>query len=346
MQLPLRAKFGLIAAQSKRRGFNAPQNEVAPSANASQIIGTDPGYVAGTWSSGTPTFTRWEKSATGVGSWSTAAATMPNANSAPTDTEFGLYLRPVETNDGVEAAGAAVGPVDAANYAQRLRLGYSASEVWSLVRDTSGTTAVAEVDTARNGTYTNVTLQSIDGPIPAEGDAPSFNGTTSRLNLNSASLISLFNASQGSILLWVKVSGAGIWTNGANGYFITLAADVNNWIYIRKDNANNQIQFSYKAGSTLEAVNLTPVSPTDWFSVGVSWNKPAEEFKAYYNGLQTGATQASLGTWAGSLAATQQVLGAFNTTPSNPFSGYLAYAAVKFGAVWSAADFLAMHSDF
>ena len=90
---------------------SAPTNSVAPSANASQIIGTDPGYVAGTWSSGTPAFTRWESSATGVGSWSTAAATMPNANSAPTSTEHLLYLRVIETNDGVEAASAATGKV-------------------------------------------------------------------------------------------------------------------------------------------------------------------------------------------------------------------------------------------
>jgi hypothetical protein len=103
--------FIAIACQGEV-GEGTPTNTGAPSATPNPpVIGTAMTYTAGTWSSGTPIFTRWEKSATGVGSWSTAAATMPNANSAPTDTEFGLYLRPVETNDGVEAAGAAVGPV-------------------------------------------------------------------------------------------------------------------------------------------------------------------------------------------------------------------------------------------
>jgi hypothetical protein len=102
----------LLLTVLRRGGAPAPEIVVAPSALPSPpVIGTAMAYTAGTWSSGTPTFTRWEKSATGVGSWSTAAATMPNATSAPTDTEFGLYLRPVETNDGVEAAGASVGPV-------------------------------------------------------------------------------------------------------------------------------------------------------------------------------------------------------------------------------------------
>jgi hypothetical protein len=107
--------FIAIACQGEV-GEGTPTNTVAPSATPNPpVIGTAMTYTAGTWSSGTPTFTRWESSATGVGSWSTAAATMPNANSAPTDTEFGLYLRPVETNDGVEAAGAAVGQVNYAN---------------------------------------------------------------------------------------------------------------------------------------------------------------------------------------------------------------------------------------
>lgn len=114
----------------------AVENTVAPSATPNPpVIGTAMTYTAGTWSTGTPEFTRWEKSATGVGSWSSAAATMPNHNSAPTDTEFGLYLRPVETNGGVEATGAAVGPVAAANTVLVL----DASDAATRFQDSAGT---------------------------------------------------------------------------------------------------------------------------------------------------------------------------------------------------------------
>lgn len=228
-------------------------------------------------------------------------------------------------------------------FANKLANTYAANEVWSLVRDLSGTVAVAQVATARNGTYVNATLQSTAGPLPSEGSAPSFGGT-GYVNLNSASLQNAFDGAKGSLVIWAKVSASGIWTDGTNKYIFTLAADANNWIYIRKDNANNQIQYTYKAGGTLKTINLGSVSPTGWICVGVSWDKAGDAFKAYYNGLQTGSTQTGLGTWAGTLATTQQLLGAFNTTPSNPFSGYLAYAAVKFGSVWSDVDFLAMNS--
>lgn len=76
------------------------------------VIGTPMSYTAGTWSTGTPEFARWESSADGS-VWATAAA-MPNADSAPTDAEFGLLLRVVETNGGVTAESAATGAVAAA----------------------------------------------------------------------------------------------------------------------------------------------------------------------------------------------------------------------------------------
>jgi hypothetical protein len=89
---------------------STPTVSVSPSANASQTIGVDPGYVAGTWSSGTPVFDRWESSADGS-VWATAAA-MPDADSPPTDAEFGKVLRVIEVNGSTEAASAATGAVD------------------------------------------------------------------------------------------------------------------------------------------------------------------------------------------------------------------------------------------
>jgi hypothetical protein len=257
MQLPLRAKFGLIAAQSKRRGFNAPQNEVAPSANASQIIGTDPGYVAGTWSSGTPTFTRWEKSATGVGSWSTAAATMPNANSAPTDTEFGLYLRPVETNDGVEAAGAAVGPVATATAA--LTAYWSLEEASGQRNDSVGTSHLTDVNTV---------LQAAG----IQGNAALFASATSeRLSSTDNAALSVGDIDF-TIATWVRLTtlaNAGIvskWAAGQREY--TLFYNHNDHV------PNARFTFGVSADGTaaaiLDATTFGAPSINTWYFIVVS----------------------------------------------------------------------------
>jgi hypothetical protein len=114
MTKPTRAHIGGAALLTVLRphGNSTPTVSVAPTANASQTIGVDPGYVAGEWSSGTPIFDRWESSADGS-TWATAAA-MPDADSPPTDAEFGKVLRVIEVNGSTEAASAATGAVNTA----------------------------------------------------------------------------------------------------------------------------------------------------------------------------------------------------------------------------------------
>jgi hypothetical protein len=92
------------------------ENTVAPSATPNPpVIGTPMVYTAGEWSSGTPVFDRWESSADGS-TWATAAA-MPDADSPPTDAEFGKVLRVIEVNGSTEAASAATGAVKFASWA-------------------------------------------------------------------------------------------------------------------------------------------------------------------------------------------------------------------------------------
>jgi hypothetical protein len=92
-----------------------PVNTVLPMASPNPpIINTPMVYTPGTWSGGTPVFDHWEAFSGGV--WIDVSADMPNANSAPTDNQFGLSLRLIETNTGAEAVSAATAAVTGGLY--------------------------------------------------------------------------------------------------------------------------------------------------------------------------------------------------------------------------------------
>jgi cytochrome c peroxidase len=108
-----------------------------------------------------------------------------------------------------------------------------------------------------------------------------------------------------------------------------LFTDNNNRIglYIRGD--IGRFAWEYIAGATIKVFTLV-ASTTAWFSVALTWSITANEVKAYFNGVQVGATQTGLDTWAGALTSAD--LGSYDTPPANVLSGIGAH-----GAFWSAA---------
>ena len=178
---------------------------------------------------------------------------------------------------------------------------------------------------AQNGTHSGVTLWQ--NGIGDGRRAAGYNGQSSYTNIYSAALAAAFSGASGTAMIWMRVSGVGVWTDGAVGGMFVLQVDGNNYVRLRKSNANNQIQFWYKAGGTFESV-VAAYSALTWTHIAVTWSKAAEEMRAYLNGVQTGVTQVALGVWAGALSVSTTVLGASNNTPAEPFPGYLAHAAV------------------
>lgn len=200
---------------------------------------------------------------------------------------------------------------------------------WPLA-DTAGSAADnAEGAVARDGVYSNVSLAATTAP--GGTPAPAFNGTTSYINIYSASLGTAFSGAAGTLAAWLRVSGAGVWTDGANRTAIVLLADASNYVHIRKSSTNNRMQFFYNAAGTLLTINAA-MNPATWFHVACTWAAAANAFRVWVNGVeQTPAT--GLGAWNGSgLADTFCNIGAQNTTPAALWSGNLSH-----GAVWSAA---------
>lgn len=203
--------------------------------------------------------------------------------------------------------------------------------------ETGGTAALDATVNARNGIYTGVTL-GLSG-IGDGRSAATFDGATSYNNIYSAGLAGAFNGQLGSVIIWGKVSAAGVWTDGTARRLIYLAADTNNRVSLVKAAANNEIDWLYVAGATSKSAGITSFSPSGAFCAGLTWDKAGDAVKFYVNGVQSGATQTGLGTFAGSLAAATTLIGAISTAPANVWSGILAHGAI-FNRALTAAEML------
>jgi hypothetical protein len=202
-------------------------------------------------------------------------------------------------------------------------LEYAPIAYWPMA-EPSGTISMCQVNAAQNGAYGNVTLAQTgigDGLTSA-----AFNGTTSSNNVHTTTFRDAFDPLLGSILIWGKVSGAGVWTDGTIRYLFYLAADAQNYIAAFKSSVNNTIQVRYRAGNVTESVDIT-TSSTDWFCLALTWDKVNDRVKGYFNGVQVGATQTGLGTWAGDLTAISTAIGRY-TLNNNVWNGTLAHCAV------------------
>lgn len=199
----------------------------------------------------------------------------------------------------------------------------------------SGTTIGDESGNGRNGTYVGVTLGQ-----PGIGDgrtAASYDGATSYGNIYSASLAAAFNGAEGSIITWERVANAGVWTeSGADRCSLAIGNGGSNTVRAMRGGANNQYLLQYSAGGTTRLIFAT-LSTTSWFQIALTWSKTADQFKAYLNGTQVGATQTGLGTWAGTLSNGETVIGAINTSPFLAWFGSLAHTAI-FNRALSAAE--------
>lgn len=201
--------------------------------------------------------------------------------------------------------------------------------LWKLDEAGGAGTAVDSSSFGHDGTPSNVTFA---GDTTPEGiNAATFNGSTSYINVYSASISAVFGYGTGTLLTPFKVSAAGVWTDGNARTMANFATNANNKMEITKSNANNTIFARYNAGGVSRVVSVNPYNSTNWALPCATWDVGAGatgEMKFFIDGVQQGSTQTNLGTWAGVLASNQAVIGALNTTPSQVRSGSAALVAL------------------
>ena len=219
-------------------------------------------------------------------------------------------------------------PFGGKTYYYKKVLSYGPIAYWPLW-EPSGAVAQCLVNPAQNGTHSGVTLgqQGIgDGRT-----CPYYDGANDHTNTYSVALDAAFNGAELSFVIWARVDAAAVWTDGIARLAIHFRVDADNRVYIGKDLVNNQLDFLYEAGNVLERVQYNIGAPTSWLSLGITASASAGvdgEVRAYVNGTQVGATQTTLGVWAGALDATRVCIGAFNTAPTLVWSGWLGHGAV------------------
>jgi hypothetical protein len=218
-------------------------------------------------------------------------------------------------------------------------LGYGPIAYWPL-DEASGSAALCHVNPAQNGAFTGVTLGQTG--IGDGGTCPLFDGTNDFCNIYSTTLNSVLSKTKFSALAWFKVDSVAQWTDGGVRYVLCFVVDASNAIMMRKSSQNNYFRWYYKAGGTNKNVLKTGITETGWVFTGMTVDTVADQLKAYWFvdgvGGQVGATTTLLGTWAGDLQATYSHIGAYSTTPTNPWYGHLAHVAL-YNDVLTLADF-------
>jgi hypothetical protein len=190
----------------------------------------------------------------------------------------------------------------------------------------SGSTSTDYSNEGNDGAYTGVTLGQVG--IGDGHTCPLFDGANDFNNIYSAALNTDFDEKEGTLALWLKVSGVGVWTDGTFDAGMILTADGSNFLQIRKSSPDGRIDFMYTAGGTAKEVAKTGLTTTDWFHAAITWSVSGDKIIAYYDGAQEGVPVTGLGTWSGALFLTGTVIGASNTVPAQQWSGTLAHAAL------------------
>src|SRR3990167_7371304 len=130
----------------------------------------------------------------------------------------------------------------------------------------AGTVAVDYSGNGYNGVYTGVTLGQ-----EGTGDGltcPLYDGANDFMQ-PPAGFRTALNVSEGTIGLWAKVSGAGVWTDATTRNLFFLSTDATNRILLRRSTTNNQLSHAYVAGGTTESVTFT-TSTIDWFHTAIT----------------------------------------------------------------------------
>lgn len=225
-------------------------------------------------------------------------------------------------------------------------LSYDPIAYWMMNED-QGTIAYDMVTArnagAQNGAYTGVTLGQ-----PGIGDGntcPLFDGANDYNDIYSAGYAGVFDGDEGTITLWLQVSGAGIWADGAQHYLVSIRADNDNYVAVFKSATNNRLTFLRRGGAANKQVNYDTAAPTEWIFVALTWSVSAGingEMRAWYGTSgtfgQVGITQTALNAWGGAgLDNIRTVIGASVTTPGSVWDGLVAHV-VSFDRALSHAE--------
>ena len=221
-------------------------------------------------------------------------------------------------------------------YAERILATESADLLayWPLWEASGSVADNLEGTAARDGAYTGVTLGE-----PGIGDGatcPWWDGANDYLDVYSVSLSDNFDGNEGTVLWWMKVSDAGVWSDGVTRklWLLSCGADTNDdWALCQKITAAGTLRFYYSPGTGSNLIEKTGMSDTGWIPCAMTWTHAGSDlYKAYMYGEALPTTHSGLNNWTQSLVDGRCVIGARLPTPDQVWDGWLAHFAI-----WSKA---------
>lgn len=214
-------------------------------------------------------------------------------------------------------------------------LSHSPLAYWPLW-EPSGGVAYDISGNGHDGAYTGVTLG--EEGIGDGRTCPFFDGANDYVNIWSAGFRDAFNGQEGSLLAWIKVFNAGVWTDVSTRRTLTLRADTSNQMFcFSRSTADNALLTYYRGGGTVLQRSKASLTELGWMCVGMTWSLSADEMIPYYQGAPEGSALTGLGTWVGNLLSTRTCIGAAITTPGSVWHGWIAHCAVWAGTILSPA---------
>jgi len=296
-------------------GAAAPVNTGLPTISGS---GATLSASTGSWSNSPTSYSyQWYRGGVAIGGAITNSYTIGAS-------DIGATLTVTVTATNATGSGSATSASYTLTYTQKV-IALSPIAYWPMA-EPSGTTITDESGNGRNGTYTNVTLGATG--IGDGRTAATFNGSTSKANVYSASFAGAWNGDEFTLSMWVIVRAASVWSDAAFRNMMRFNVDANNTFFIQKRSAANTLQFNRVGAANNVNIQQGGFGSTAWMHVAVTCSKAATELKAYVNAVQIGATGSPTGAWTGALSATETVIGCFNTTPAQVWDGSIAHVAI------------------
>lgn len=155
-----------------------------------------------------------------------------------------------------------------------------------------------------------------------------FDGSTSYVDIYAALASAITTI--GTVSVWMACDKE--YLDGTTlGRIFTMSADTDNALLIEKTATANTFRMAYIAGGTTVAVSPTIYSAglfPEWRHLAITMTVAGDAVKVYVDGLQSGSTQTTLGTWSGAVASTLFTIGSGSTVPANVFKGWLQHCAM------------------
>lgn len=195
--------------------------------------------------------------------------------------------------------------------------------------EASGTTLNDVTGNSRNGTVGGVTGPTLG--VAGIGDtskAVSFPASAAYIDWYSTSLRDAFDPAEGTLLAFVKVSAAGVWSDGTLRYIARLRADDNNQVRLgRSSSNNNMVLCQHIAGGTSRFTYIASNAYTGWLMYGIEWSAAGSAVYAIINGGRTDNLGAP-GSWSGDISSSTTTIGAGSTSSTEVWSGSEAHIAL------------------